>query len=570
MTASRGTPFLLLILFLALPALAQQDFVTVTVETTPSGAVISQQGSRGLGSRVRLGVSGQPVQVDRSLLSSSDGKVQLIATLPGYCEEWMRIAPEMVTPGKRMKLPLKPEHEKVIFHTKPPGATVLLVVSSEKENPIGISGEPIQLERKQFRHEGQDTPISVKFVLEGYATAREAQVGPSLWTGKRWPPEGEIQLEPASGPWNLVLRWKLWVAQNPALSAGIGLVALAGILVPALVWIPRRSAQKQQLERARRLDELKVSAETEDPNLLARIGPYRIVDKLGAGGMATVYKGLPDDTLDEEKAVAIKIMSAELAEDVEYRKRFNREIQVSGELDHKNIVRLIDWGEQESVLYLVMELVDGKTLREQVKEGGLPLEEVLKTMEGIIDGLVHAHSKGIVHRDLKPANVMVTRKGVVKIMDLGLARGTSEAHKVTATGDALGTPAYMPPEQISGGSLTHRSDQYALGCMFYEMLAGRLPFEETDPMTLILKHLQETPAPLREWRPDIPASLEKIVSRMLAKEPRERFADMAALRAELQKVQEELQSGGSDGDSQGGDGAVRPPDLTTVQLEPHK
>ena len=209
--------------------------------------------------------------------------------------------------------------------------------------------------------------------------------------------------------------------------------------------------------------------------------------------------------------------------------RFNREVEVSNTLNHRNIVQLIDWGEEDKMLYLVMEIVDGDTLREETKEP-MSEERFLELFRQISAGLEHAHQQGIVHRDLKPTNIMLTSKGIIKIMDLGLAKSASQAHKVTQTGDALGTPAYMPPEQISGGTLTPKSDQYALGIVAYEMLTGgRIPFEgdPEDPMKLIMQQLSEKPPPIREWRPSIPEALEKAINRMLEKDPNARFESMA-------------------------------------------
>lgn len=333
-----------------------------------------------------------------------------------------------------------------------------------------------------------------------------------------------ISLPGKSGLFNMLTRFWVWARFEPAYSISLAVVVGGGLALIPLWWWPRRHAELARLSRERRLSGFESKVTDEDPNLLKVLGDYRLVDRLGAGGMAVVYRAVPDETLDESEAVAIKVMNADLAGDPEYRRRFDREVDVSRELDHRNIVHLITWGEQEGVLYLVMELVDGHILREEMPSGGMALETFRGYFRGMCEGLAHAHAKGIVHRDLKPANIMVTPKGRLKIMDLGLAKGNRPGHDVTRTGDALGTPAYMPPEQITGGMLTPRSDQYALGVMAFEMLTGRLPFREADDaMAVLLKHLQEEPPGVREFRPQLPEGIEVAIRRMLQKDPGQRF-----------------------------------------------
>jgi serine/threonine-protein kinase len=240
---------------------------------------------------------------------------------------------------------------------------------------------------------------------------------------------------------------------------------------------------------------------------------------------------VPDATLDDEEAVAVKILKIEdRAEEQEIRDRFRREIRICAQLDHPHIVRLIDWSEEDPC-GLVMELIDGESLRHYVRDGGLPLEEAMRYARPVLEALDHAHRQGIMHRDLKPENVMVTRRGTVKVMDFGLARAQKVSVKLTRTDTALGTPDYMAPEQISGNP-TPASDQYAAGLMVFELLTGRRPFAEGDLGRVLMQHLTETPTPLGDLVAALRGTVEPVVARMLEKDPAARYRTMGeALKA---------------------------------------
>lgn len=336
-----------------------------------------------------------------------------------------------------------------------------------------------------------------------------------------------VELEPTSS----FEHWKVLHKERPGSILPIEIVVLGLFVAVPLVGIPAYQKRQREKKRKEVLDGLDKRVTGEDPNINQVIGKYRIIEPLGRGGMAMVYRAILDETLDFDHPVAIKLMNAELAEDTDFRARFHREVEVSTSLHHPNIVRMDDWGEQDGRLFLVMELVDGETFRNRMDEP-MELKAFQSLFEQVCKGLSYAHEEGIVHRDLKPANLMVTKKDVVKIMDLGLAKGDRPGHDVTKTGDTLGTPAYMAPEQIMGGTLTPRTDQYAMGVMAFEMLTGRLPFEghPKDPMNIIMQHLNEEPPSLKELRPDLPEALEQVVLRMLAKEAHKRFADMEEAR----------------------------------------
>ncbi|HXE71449.1 MAG TPA: serine/threonine-protein kinase, partial [Candidatus Nitrosotenuis sp.] len=299
--------------------------------------------------------------------------------------------------------------------------------------------------------------------------------------------------------------------------------------------------------RLRRLDELQARADQSDPLAMTVLGRYRLVERLGSGGMASVYRGLPEDTLDANQAVAVKVMQKDLAQEEEFRRRFHREIKVVKGLHHPNIVSLIDWGEQDGLLYLVMELVRGQPLTSRIPETGLPLGQAMQYLRPLFAALLYAHSQNVIHRDLKPDNVMVDEQGRVKVMDFGLAK-SHDVSRITRTGSAMGTPAYMPPEQFTGGSPDQRSDQYSLGVVIYEMLTGRRPFEEEDTMVMLFKHMSEPPPPLRSLRPDLPEAVEPVVLRMLNKDPEERYPDLAAA---LQALEEASQGASSAGTAPG-------------------
>jgi eukaryotic-like serine/threonine-protein kinase len=240
--------------------------------------------------------------------------------------------------------------------------------------------------------------------------------------------------------------------------------------------------------------------------------------------MATVYCGLPADTLDESKAVAVKVLGREVFHDSDFRERFRREVNAYRKLQHPNIVALYDWGEQEAgMIYIVLELVDGQTLRDVLKTGTPSRTRAREILQELFAATHYAHQRGIVHRDLKPENVMITRQGALKIMDFGLARH-HDAEALTQTGSVLGTPAYMAPEQLTRGSVDGRLDQFALGVITYELLSGHLPYPADGDLMALLSDILNTPAPALGIHPE----LDAVVAKMLSKQPEDRFADVAA------------------------------------------
>src|ERR1700693_5307999 len=257
------------------------------------------------------------------------------------------------------------------------------------------------------------------------------------------------------------------------------------------------------------------------------LGPYEILAPLGAGGVGGGDRGR-DTRLSREGA--IKVLPAELASDAGRLKRFEKEARAASALNHPNIVTIYDIGTSDSCSYIAMELVAGKTLRELLFAGPLPVKRVLQ----IAEGLARAHEAGIVHRDLKPENVMVTKEGLVKILDFGLAKlastgvesgaGTNLPTETgTSPGMVLGTAGYMSPEQAGGEPVDFRSDQFSFGSILYEMATGKRAFQKKTGVDTLAAILNEEPQPLADLNPSAPAPLRWIVERCLAQAPEGRF-----------------------------------------------
>ncbi|MCA1610336.1 MAG: serine/threonine-protein kinase [Acidobacteria bacterium] len=279
-----------------------------------------------------------------------------------------------------------------------------------------------------------------------------------------------------------------------------------------------------------------------------RLGPYEVISPLGAGGMGEVYRAR-DTRLGRE--VAIKVLPAALALEPERLKRFEREARSASSLNHTNIVTIYDIGVSDSTSYIAMELVNGESLRSVLAEGSLPVPRFLRIGVQLADGLAKAHEAGIVHRDLKPENVMVTKDGIVKILDFGLAKlsqtesGSGEAsHLPTQTGTSpgivLGTVGYMSPEQASGHLVDYRSDQFSLGSVLYELATGKRAFEGKTPPETLTAIIRDDPEAIGTVNPEVPVPLRWVVERCLAKDPEERYASTKDLARDLASVRNHL------------------------------
>jgi eukaryotic-like serine/threonine-protein kinase len=249
------------------------------------------------------------------------------------------------------------------------------------------------------------------------------------------------------------------------------------------------------------------------------IGKYRVQDRIGRGGMGTVYRAI-DETLHRE--VAIKVLNAEL-NDPEVAKRFRAEAITVARLSHPGIATIYELFQHEGQWLMVMEFVRGETLEHMAERmGTLSPQRAAEISMQCLAALAHAHSMGVVHRDLKPANLMITETGAIKVMDFGIARVAGTEH-LTSAGYMMGTPAYMAPEQVTGNEIDARADLYALGVVFYRLTAGRLPFRGDTPFAMAQSQVNDPPTPIGTVRNDLPPWVEQVVVRALAKAPEERF-----------------------------------------------
>jgi serine/threonine protein kinase len=258
---------------------------------------------------------------------------------------------------------------------------------------------------------------------------------------------------------------------------------------------------------------------------------YELDSELGRGGMGIVYRA-KDRRL--KRLVAIKLLPPELAFRSEIKLRFLREAETAAQLSHPNIVPIYSVDERDGLVYFVMALVQGPTLaRRMYEDGRMPVNDVRRVLREVADALAYAHGRGVIHRDIKPDNILLDKEtGRAMVTDFGIARAIQEGadSRLTATGVAIGTPAYMSPEQAAGDrEIDGRTDLYALGVVGYQMLAGRLPFQAASTASMLMKHITERPAPLRQLRPDCPADLEAALMSLLEKEPQNRVPNAVAL-----------------------------------------
>ena len=266
----------------------------------------------------------------------------------------------------------------------------------------------------------------------------------------------------------------------------------------------------------------------------ALVTRYELQEEIGKGGMATVYKAIQKNL---QRPVALKVIHQNLIHDSEFVARFHREAQVCASLQHHNIVTVYDEGELNGVHFMAMELLNGYDLHQLIhRQGKLSVEQTLKWVTPIAEALSYAHHKGIIHRDIKSSNILITQSGRSVLMDFGIAHAASGT-KLTQTGMVIGTPEYMSPEQAEGKSIDHRTDIYSLGIVLYECLTGKVPFKADNPLSIIMKVVNEAPVPPIEYNNQIPAWLNRTILQCLAKSPEERFADAEALAHALAKAQ---------------------------------
>ena len=266
-----------------------------------------------------------------------------------------------------------------------------------------------------------------------------------------------------------------------------------------------------------------------------KLGNYEIVEELGRGGMAVVYRAYQPSL---NRHVAIKVLAPQLSFDQQFVERFQREARAAAKLRHPNIVVIHDVARQQEIYYIVMEMLEGLTLKQLIEDkGSLSPERATRIVEQVASALDYAHEQGFVHRDIKPANIFVGQNDHTTLTDFGIAKAASETQHLTRTGMLIGTPDYMSPEQAEGGTVDYRTDLYALGIVLYQMLAGRAPFQSTTPHATLHAVIYEPPPPLRQLRPDLSPAIESVVMRSISKQPAQRFRSgsemVAALKASM-------------------------------------
>jgi serine/threonine protein kinase/ligand-binding sensor domain-containing protein len=274
------------------------------------------------------------------------------------------------------------------------------------------------------------------------------------------------------------------------------------------------------------------------------LGPYQITEQIGQGGMATVFKAYQPSM---DRYVAIKILPSRFAEDESFVGRFTQEARTLARLEHPHILPVHDYGEHEGTTYLVMRYVEAGTLKDLIaREGPMELREAARVLGQLGRALDYAHSQGVLHRDIKPSNVLIDQRNNTFLTDFGIAKLIAETAQFTASGAIIGTPAYMSPEQGMGKPVDHHCDIYSLGVVLYELVTGRVPFEAETPLAVVLKHVND-PLPLpRQIKPDLPAAVERVILKAMAKVPADRFQSakemIDALEAAVATMPEEIAS----------------------------
>lgn len=262
-------------------------------------------------------------------------------------------------------------------------------------------------------------------------------------------------------------------------------------------------------------------------------GRYEIIEEIGKGGMAIVYKA---KCLVLNRYVALKVLRPEYRDDSEFVSRFKKEAQSAGGLSHSNIVSIYDVGQMEELNYIVMEYVEGITLKEYIaSKGVLGWKEAVDYAAQICSGLEHAHKKGIIHRDIKPQNIIITREGTAKITDFGIAKATNAA-TIEMGAANMGSVHYFSPEQARGGYVDCKSDIYSLGVILYEMVTGKVPFDGDNLVTIAMQHLENTPVAPSTLNPSVPKSLEAIIGKAMCKDKDDRYEDVTRMLIDLKKV----------------------------------
>jgi len=422
--------------------------------------------------------------------------------------------PEPVSlPPEVVPTPSPDPDSRVVLTTSPPGARVsiagLEVGSSHPETgvlrlPLAPGPYELLVEAEGF------VPGRLDLELEAGETLRLREVLDPLPVEAAEPAIGTAEAAAAGLALALGLVIVVWAWRRAGSAA---LPSVTPTPTPASTRTPTTAPRSPWRAEPERPASRTPARET----LPEQFGGYTLLERIGRGGMAAVYRA--------ERAgdqVALKRPLEALLDDPHFLERFGREADIGRTLHHPNVIRIFERGVVDGVPYFTMELLEGGTLHELLRQRGrLPTREAVELLAQVGEALDYAHSKGVVHRDLKPSNIMVNERAEVKVMDYGIARA-QRFEGLTATGAFLGTPDYMAPELIDGKEVDARADLYSLGIIFYEVVAGRRPFSAENPFAVLKSHTAETPQPPSLWEPDLPPALEALILKLLEKDPAHR------------------------------------------------
>jgi hypothetical protein len=496
------------LLWLLLSAAAVGQDVKITFHTRPEGAtirVLSAQQETKLS-----GESGQPVTLQQNWLAQE--RMQVSFSKDGFQTQTEQIpTAELINGGEwpaagRPPLVLTSEAGgdlHVLFNSEPQGAGIYLANSSQgKGEYLGVTGTNVTVNKQTV----EQPTLFVRLEKDGYEPSTLTLLGGQFSDGAVIPGEGATRLFQTWGGW-----FQQW---------GLVLVGVLGCLGAGAVILVERS--RKQAWKAPRPDP--VGAPNQHEAALRDQG-YELLGELGRGGMAVVFEARRTGS---DSPLALKLLHREVGLDSDAINRMRREIKVMRELQHPTIVPLYDFGDVNGQYFLVMEKVDGQSLKKRLAEGRLSQEDAIRFIHMLLQGVTYAHNKDIVHRDLKPDNVMLRPDGRLQILDFGISRSTTANTFETMDNSVLGTPAYMAPERFSGVA-NKSSDQYALGLIFYELLCGVAPVpNDIDIAQIITKQLFEVPPEPSTVDADVPKSMDFLVMKMIAKDPVKRFPTMDA------------------------------------------
>jgi tRNA A-37 threonylcarbamoyl transferase component Bud32 len=433
-------------------------------------------------------------------------------------------------------LSLALESGSLYISSNPPGAAVYLDDTRIGETNTVINAIPVGSHKLRLELGGYDKVEQMVIVQAGRTTriptrlVRTGGVPLSIGAGAA-PPLSELLAEFVN-PWVIML--------VVLLLAGMVILTLIMRAIPARV--SKAPAVRPMTRKPSRTRVQPKQARISHPvrgialRKAAVIGDYRIVEKIASGGMATIYKAI--HAKSGELAV-LKVPYDQFQNDRRFVERFRREAQLGQKLLHENIIRLYEYGtSRDGLIYIAMEYLPGIDLRVYLdRYGKMPVKEAVRTVMQVCRALSYAHQKGIVHRDIKPENIMIPdkrSKGRVVLMDFGVAHA-AYLGTVGTRSSYLGTPYYMSPDQVSRRQVDGRSDIYSLGVVFFELLTGKRPFDDADPLKVLIKHRESSPPRPRSLNPKIPAGLERVALKMLAKRPADRYKSVEALLAALKR-----------------------------------